>query len=279
MSTITRTALSMVTKEEEAMTLEEIEELIRVEKQLLREEDMLQSTEWNHVQRELAAMELRREWMEADTTDKASLLEYAQLVRSTGQQDRSMDSKYVLKLQTKLNQAEARAVKVTADLGKMELYYRGQVIQILKELKQAIRELCETQGNLEGHALKLEKERREVELEYDQKIEENQRAIARLQADASKDKVPSPQSKNTVPKSPESEKATLDSELSALQEQLSHMQEDKMNAAQRINTEILATKISHLAMDAEDAVQDLEETSAILSMHSIEDEESTTDRQ
>jgi hypothetical protein len=47
-----------------------------------------------------------------------------------------------------------------------------------------------------------------------------------------------------------------------------------MNAAQRINTEILATKITHLAMDAEDAVQDLEETSAILSMHSIEDEES-----
>jgi hypothetical protein len=212
--------------------------------------------------------------MEGDTTDKSSLVEYAQLVRSAGQQDRSMDSKYVLKLQTKLNQAEARATKVTADLGKMERYYRVQVIQILKELKHAIRELCETQGNLEGHVLKLEKERREVELEYDQKIEENQRAIARLQADASKDKMPSPQRKTTVPNSPESEDPTSDSELSALQEKLRNMQEEKMNASQRINSEILATKMSHLAMDAEDAVQDLEESSAILSMHSIEDEES-----
>merc|ERR1711907_7623 len=117
---------------------------------------------------------------ERDMQNKEAIREYAELIKSVAPKGGSVDSQYVMKLQSQLAKAVKRMDATSYQMVQVEQSCEEVVNSLKKEISEIVEDRCRTELELRKQLELLEEQKVEMETEYDDRIRLNQQELERL---------------------------------------------------------------------------------------------------
>jgi chromosome segregation ATPase len=173
----------------EKTRLEKHQELAALQKELEEErlrqmkEAILHRIETERLKRQTKAVEERLEALEKDMQDKDAIHEYANLIKGVAPKG-GVDSSYVMKLQSQLAKAVKKMDATAHQMVQVEQSCEEVVSSLKKEISEIVEDRCRTELELRKQLELLEEQKAEMQAEYDDRIQENQREMERLKEKA-----------------------------------------------------------------------------------------------
>lgn len=170
----------------EKLRFEKQQELDSLQKELESErlqqmkESILHRIEVERLKRQTKAVEERLTVLERDMQNKEAIREYAELIKSVAPKGGSVDSQYVMKLQSQLAKAVKRMDATSYQMVQVEQSCEEVVNSLKKEISEIVEDRCRTELELRKQLELLEEQKVEMETEYDDRIRLNQQELERL---------------------------------------------------------------------------------------------------
>ena len=170
-------------RQEKQQQLDALEKELEKERLTQMSEALIHKIESERIKRQTAHSEDRLSALEADMQDKAAINEYANLIKGVAPKG-GVDSQYVMKLQQQLQKAVKKMESTTAQMHELEESSREIVDGLTKDITQLIQERCRTELELRKQMEVLDEQKREMQLEYEERIRENLKTLQALRAKA-----------------------------------------------------------------------------------------------
>lgn len=170
-------------RQEKQQQLEALEKELEKERLTQMTEALVHKIESERIKRQTAHAEDRLNALEQDMQDKAAIHEYANLIKGVAPKG-GVDSQYVLKLQQQLQKAVKKMETTTAQMTELENTSRDIVDSLTKDISQLIQERCQTELELRKQMEVLDEQKREMHIEYEERIRENLKTLQALRAKA-----------------------------------------------------------------------------------------------
>jgi len=173
----------------EKVRLEKLNELKALEGELEAEqlsqmkEALLHKIEAERIKRQTQHAEARLKALEHDMQDKAAIHEYANLIKGVAPKS-GVDSQYVMKLQSQLQKAIRKMEDTTEQMKELEENSGSVVESLSQEIAELVEDRCRTELELKKQMDILHEQKRELETEYKQRIEDNYKTLQALRAKA-----------------------------------------------------------------------------------------------
>ena len=170
-------------RQEKQQQLNALEKELEKERLTQMTEALVHKIESERIKRQTAHAEDRLSALEQDMQDKAAINEYANLIKGVAPKE-GVDSQYVLKLQQQLQKAVKKMEMTTAQMNELEQSNRDTVDSLTKDITALITERCRTELDLRKQMEVLDEQKREMQLEYEERIRENLKTLQALRAKA-----------------------------------------------------------------------------------------------
>lgn len=213
-----------VEKQNELRSLED-----ELEKERLTQmtEALVHKIESERIKRQTAHAQDRLTALEQDMQDKAAIVEYANLIKGVAPKT-GADDQYVMKLQSQLQKAVKKMESTTEQMRDLEKSSQETVDGLTGEITQLIQERCRTELELRKQMEILEEQKREMQLEYEEKIRENLKTLQALREKAVN---------QTTIEELEEELEEAEAKL----EELSRIQEKQSKSIEQLNKSLAST--------------------------------------
>mmetsp|Transcript_1645 Transcript_1645/g.2362 ORF Transcript_1645/g.2362 Transcript_1645/m.2362 type:complete len:311 (+) Transcript_1645:217-1149(+) len=166
-------------RQEKQQELTKLEGELEQERLTQMKEALTHKIECERIKRQAAHAEERLRALEADMQDKAAIHEYANLIKGVAPKG-GVDSQYVMKLQAQLQKA-VKKMETTADqMKELEEASRVAVDGLSLEIGDLVEERCRTELELRKQMDMLQEQKRDMQLQYEQRIRENLKTLAAL---------------------------------------------------------------------------------------------------
>jgi chromosome segregation ATPase len=168
---------------------EKQQQLTALEKELEKErltqmtEALVHKIESERIKRQTVHAEDRLQALEQDMQDKAAINEYANLIKGVAPKG-GVDSQYVMKLQAQLQKAVKKMETTSGQMKELEDESQQVVDGLTADITQLIQERCRAELELRKQMEVLDEEKREMQLEYEERIRENLKTLQALRAKA-----------------------------------------------------------------------------------------------
>lgn len=165
---------------EKQQELESLQKELDTERLLQMKESILHRIEVERLKRQTKAVEERLTVLEKDMQNKEAIREYAVLIKSVAPKGGSVDSQYVMKLQSQLAKAVKRMDATSHQMTQVEHSCEEVVNSLKKEIGEIVEGRCRTELELRNQLELLEEQKSEIQSEYDDRISLNQKELERL---------------------------------------------------------------------------------------------------
>ena len=173
----------------EKARLEKQQELAALEGELEQErlqqmkEALIHKIESERIKRQTHHAEERLKALETDMQDKAAIHEYANLIKGVAPKG-GVDSQYVMKLQAQLQKAVKKMETTTDQMKELEANSRQVVDGLTREISELVEERCRTELELRKQMEVLQEQKRDMQLQYEERIRDNLKTLQALRAKA-----------------------------------------------------------------------------------------------
>ena len=173
----------------EKARLEKQQELAALEDELEKErlqqmkEALIHKIESERIKRQTAHAEDRLKSLEADMQDKAAIHEYANLIKGVAPKG-GVDSQYVMKLQAQLQKAVKKMETTNEQMKDLEENSRQVVDSLTQEISELVEGRCRTELELRKQMEVLQEQKRDMQMQYEERIRENLKTLQQLRAKA-----------------------------------------------------------------------------------------------
>ena len=166
---------------EKQQELESLQKELEAERLLQMKESILHRIEVERLKRQTKAVEERLTVLEKDMQNKEAIREYAELIKSVApKKGGSVDSQYVMKLQSQLAKAVKRMDATSHQMTQVEHSCEEVVNSLKKEIGEIVEDRCRTELELRKQLELLEEQKLEIQSEYDDRSILNQQELDRL---------------------------------------------------------------------------------------------------
>jgi chromosome segregation ATPase len=158
---------------------------MELEKERLQQmkEALTHKIESERIKRQTTHTEERLKALEADMQDKAAIHEYANLIKGVAPKS-GVDSQYVMKLQAQLQKAVKKMETTNEQMKELEENSRQVVNGLSLEISELVEERCRTELELRKQMEVLNDQKRDMQLQYEERIKENLKTLQALRAKA-----------------------------------------------------------------------------------------------
>jgi DNA repair exonuclease SbcCD ATPase subunit len=143
-------------------------------------ESILHRIEVERLKRQTKAVQERFVVLEKDMSNTDAIREYAELIKSVAPKGGNVDSQYVMKLQSQLAKAVKRMDATSHQMTQVEQSCEEVVNSLKKEIGDIVEDRCRTELELRKQLELLEEQKLEIQAEYDDRIQTNQKELERL---------------------------------------------------------------------------------------------------
>lgn len=161
--------------------IESVQAEIDEERVAQMQESIMHRIEYERLKRQTEGLERRLATLQRDMSDKDSVLEYANLIKSVAPKS-GVDSTYVMKLQSQLAKAMKKMDGTSAQMVLVESSCEEVVNSLKSEIVEIVEDRCRTELELRKQVEVLSAQKADLVDEYEEKIARTQRAIDRLEA-------------------------------------------------------------------------------------------------
>lgn len=161
--------------------IESVQAEIDEERVTQMQESIMHRIEYERLKRQTEGLERRLATLQRDMSDKDSVLEYANLIKSVAPKS-GVDSTYVMKLQSQLAKAMKKMDGTSAQMVLVESSCEEVVNSLKSEIVEIVEDRCRTELELRKQVEVLSAQKADLVDEYEEKIARTQRAIDRLEA-------------------------------------------------------------------------------------------------
>lgn len=172
-------------RQEKTQELTALESELEQERLQQMKEALTHKIECERIKRQTQHAEERLKALEADMQDKAAIVEYANLIKGVAPKG-GVDSQYVMKLQAQLQKAVKKMEATTEQMKELEETNRASVEGLTKEIATLVEERCRTELELRKQMELLQEQKRDMQLQYEQRIRENLKVLQALKTKALK---------------------------------------------------------------------------------------------
>jgi chromosome segregation ATPase len=170
-------------RQEKQQQLEALEKELEKERLTQMTEALVHKIESERIKRQTVHAEDRLQALEQDMQDKAAINEYANLIKGVAPKG-GVDSQYVMKLQAQLQKAVKKMEATSGQMNELEVESQQVVDGLTADITQLIQERCRAELELRKQMEVLDEEKREMQLEYEERIRENLKTLQALRAKA-----------------------------------------------------------------------------------------------
>lgn len=170
-------------RQEKQQELTKLEQELEQERLTQMKEALTHKIECERIKRQTVHAEERLKALEADMQDKAAIHEYANLIKGVAPKG-GVDSQYVMKLQTQLQKAVKKMESTADQMKDLEEKNRLAVEGLSQEIAVLVEERCRTELELRKQMELLQEQKRDMQLQYEQRIRENLKTLAALKEKA-----------------------------------------------------------------------------------------------
>ena len=168
---------------EKQQQLSELEAELEQERLTQMTEALVHKIESERIQRQTAHAADRLNALNTDMNDKAAIHEYANLIKGVAPKG-GVDDTYVTKLQQQLQKAVGKMEATTQQMQELEQSNADMVDSLSSDIIRLISERCRTELDLRKQMTVLDEQKREMQLEYEDKIRQNLKTLQALRAKA-----------------------------------------------------------------------------------------------
>mmetsp|Transcript_17636 Transcript_17636/g.41141 ORF Transcript_17636/g.41141 Transcript_17636/m.41141 type:complete len:309 (+) Transcript_17636:85-1011(+) len=170
-------------RQEKQQELTKLEQELEQERLTQMKESLTHKIECERIKRQTLHAEERLKALEADMQDKAAIHEYANLIKGVAPKG-GVDSQYVMKLQAQLQKAVKKMESTSDQMKELEEQNRAAVDGLSSEIAALVEERCRTELELRKQMELLQEQKRDMQLQYEQRIRENLKTLAALKEKA-----------------------------------------------------------------------------------------------
>lgn len=172
-------------RQEKQSQLALLEAELEKERLMQMKEALVHKIDIERIKRQTLNAEDRLKSLEADMQDKAAIHEYANLIKGVAPKA-GVDSQYVMKLQSQLQKAVKKMETTTEQIKELEDSSRDVIDQLTREISDLVEERCKTELELRKQMDVLDVQKRDMQVEYEERIRENLKTLSALKAKAAK---------------------------------------------------------------------------------------------
>jgi DNA repair exonuclease SbcCD ATPase subunit len=165
---------------EKSHELDNLQKELDSERLMQMKESILHRIEVERLKRQTAAVQERFIVLEKDMSNTDAIREYAELIKSVAPKGGNVDSQYVMKLQSQLAKAVKRMDATSHQMTQVEQSCEEVVNSLKKEIGDIVEDRCRTELELRKQLELLEEQKLEIQSEYDDRIQTNQKELERL---------------------------------------------------------------------------------------------------
>ena len=172
-------------RQEKTQELQSLESELEQERLQQMKESLTHKIECERIKKQTQHAEERLKALETDMQDKAAIHEYANLIKGVAPKG-GVDSQYVMKLQAQLQKAVKKMEATSEQMKELEETNRTAVDGLTNEIASLVEERCRTELELRKQMEQLQEQKRDMQLQYEQRIRENLKVLQALKAKALK---------------------------------------------------------------------------------------------
>ena len=172
-------------RQEKTQELTSLESELEQERLQQMKASLTHKIECERIKRQTQHAEERLKALEADMQDKAAIHEYANLIKGVAPKG-GVDSQYVMKLQAQLQKAVKKMEATSEEMKELEETNKTAVDGLTQEIASLVEERCRTELELRKQMELLQEQKRDMQLQYEQRIRENLKVLQALKAKALK---------------------------------------------------------------------------------------------
>lgn len=172
-------------RQEKTQELTALESELEQERLQQMKESLTHKIECERIKKQTQHAEERLKALETDMQDKAAIHEYANLIKGVAPKG-GVDSQYVMKLQAQLQKAVKKMETTSEQMKELEETNRTAVDGLTQEIAALVEERCRTELELRKQMEQLQEQKRDMQLQYEQRIRENLKVLQALKAKALK---------------------------------------------------------------------------------------------
>jgi chromosome segregation ATPase len=170
-------------RQEKQAELTQLEGELELERLTQMKEALLHKIESERIKRQTAHAEDRLKALEQDMQDKAAIVEYANLIKGVAPKG-GVDANYVQKLQSQLQKAVKKMESTNAEMRELESSSQQVVDSLTREISELVQERCRIELELRKQMEVLQEQKRDMQLEYENRIRSNLKTLQALRAKA-----------------------------------------------------------------------------------------------
>ena len=168
---------------EKQQQLKALEEELEKERLSQMKDALVHKIESERIKRQTLHAEDKVKALEQDMQDKAAIHEYANLIKGVAPKG-GVDSQYVMKLQAQLQKAVKKMETTAEQMKELETQSREVVDSLSTEVSQLIEERCRTELELRKQMEVLDEQKKDMQLQYEERIRDNLKTLQALRAKA-----------------------------------------------------------------------------------------------
>jgi len=168
---------------EKQQELEQLENLLGEERLQQMKEALVHKIESERIKRQTAHAEERLKALEQDMQDKAAIHEYANLIKGVAPKS-GADANYVAKLQSQLQKAVKKMETTSQQINELEEASNKTVEVLITEIAALVEDRCRTELELRKQMEVLQEQKKDMQLEYENRIRHNLKTLQALRAKA-----------------------------------------------------------------------------------------------
>lgn len=170
-------------RQEKQQQLAALEGDLEKERLVQMKEALVHKIEVERIKRQTNNAEERLKTLETDMQDKAAIHEYANLIKGVAPKG-GVDAQYVVKLQAQLQKAVRKMEVTTEQMKELEKKSDEMVDSLSLEITQLVEERCRTELELRKQMEVLDQKKKDMQVEYEEKIRENLKTLQALKTKA-----------------------------------------------------------------------------------------------
>lgn len=168
---------------EKQQELEQLENLLGEERLQQMKEALVHKIESERIKRQTAHADERLKALEQDMQDKAAIHEYANLIKGVAPKS-GADANYVAKLQSQLQKAVKKMETTSQQINELEEASNKTVEVLITEIAALVEDRCRTELELRKQMEVLQEQKKDMQLEYENRIRHNLKTLQALRAKA-----------------------------------------------------------------------------------------------
>jgi chromosome segregation ATPase len=170
-------------RQEKQQQLAALEGDLEKERLVQMKEALVHKIDVERIKRQTNNAEERLKTLETDMQDKAAIHEYANLIKGVAPKG-GVDAQYVVKLQAQLQKAVRKMEVTTEQMKELETKSDEMVDSLSLEITQLVEDRCRTELELRKQMEVLDQKKKDMQVEYEERIRENLKTLQALKAKA-----------------------------------------------------------------------------------------------